>query len=91
MKIYKNMTEKAFPTPFHAYQHMNVRDFTKILEDIETDKLRSNIGQMFDVSFPINDAEADAMTNGRPSPFTNNGQKAVNNYVGGFGIPGYNR
>ena len=69
MKIYKNMHERKFATPFHAYQFMTVRSMEKILEDIESDKLLSNIGQTFDVQFPIDDQEADMVTNGMPSPF----------------------
>ena len=71
MKIYKNMHKQKFPTPFHAYQFMTVRSMEKILEDIEGDKLLSDIGQMFDVNFPINDQEANRVTNGMESPFKN--------------------
>jgi hypothetical protein len=69
MKLYRNMQEQRFPTPFHAYQFATVRSMEKILEDIESDTLLSNVGQMFDVNFPINDEDADAMTNGFKSPF----------------------
>jgi hypothetical protein len=72
MRVFKNMREKSFKTPFHAYQFMTVRDMAKILEDIEADKLLSNVGVMFDVNFPIDDEEDNNMTNGMASPFARN-------------------
>jgi hypothetical protein len=43
-----------------------------ILEDIESDKLVTNIGQMFDVQFPIDDRRNMEMRNGIESPWKKN-------------------
>lgn len=45
--------KKKFPTPFHAYQHYNVRDLSSILADAERGTLPTDTGMPFDVNFPI--------------------------------------
>lgn len=69
MKIYINSNERHFKTPFHAYQFANVRDLETVLQDIQNDTIVSNIGQTFDVQFPIDEKLAHEMTNGMESPW----------------------
>lgn len=72
MKIIRGLEEKKFKTPFHAYQFANVRNFEFILEDIESDKLVSDIGETFDVTFPIEDMEEPSLSlNRERSSFDN--------------------
>lgn len=69
MKIYVNENERHFKTPFHAYQFANVRSMETILEDIQNDTIVCDIGQIFDVTFPINEALSKEHTNGMTSPW----------------------
>jgi len=72
MKLYINSEDRHFKTPFHAYQFANIKSMETILEDIESDKLVSNIGQMFDVQFPIDDKRNMEMREGIESPWKKN-------------------
>ena len=69
MKLYVNSDEKHFKTPFHAYQFANIKSMETILEDIESDKLVTDIGQMFDVQFPIHEELNNEMRDGIESPW----------------------
>ena len=49
-----------------------IKSMETILEDLESDKLVSNIGQMFDVQFPIDDKRNMEMREGIESPWKKN-------------------
>lgn len=72
MKLYINSEDRHFKTPYHAYAFANIRNMETILEDIQNDTIVSNIGQMFDVTFPINDKITNEHTRGMESPWEPN-------------------
>jgi hypothetical protein len=68
MKIFSNSNERHFKTPFHAYQFANVRNLEAILEDIESGRIVTNIGEIFDVTFPVDEQ----LNAGMESPWDKN-------------------
>lgn len=71
MKLFVNSEDRHFKTPYHAYAFANIRSMETILEDIQNDTIVSNIGQMFDVTFPISDMITNEHSNGMESPWKN--------------------